>query len=101
MAVALVIPAVYSMLIIQFSNRSEDYIGLATSANALGLFIGPFLAQCFFQISQWKTAQLAFSAITAIWSVIVMIFVLSFLFKIILDSQQPEQERHERAENQV
>jgi hypothetical protein len=44
----MIIPAIYSMIIIQFSDKSDEYIGLATSANVFGILVGPFIANVFF-----------------------------------------------------
>jgi hypothetical protein len=48
MSVAMIIPAIYSMIIIQFNEKSDEFIGLATSANTFGLMFGPFLGNMIF-----------------------------------------------------
>jgi MFS family permease len=47
-AVANIIPAVYSMIIILYNNQSSEiFVGLAT-ANTLGVMLGPLLGEFLF-----------------------------------------------------
>ena len=69
------------MIIINFSDKSDDLIGLASTANGLGIIFGPFLSSFIFNYWQYKGAYMGTSLIFAVWAIIFMILIPNSLNK--------------------
>lgn len=69
------------MIIINYSDKSDDIIGLASSANGLGIIIGPLFGSFLFDWKSYKGTYLGFSLIFAVWAVVVMVLIPNSLNK--------------------
>lgn len=81
MSAAFIVPAVYSMIIIQYNEESEELIGLANSASVLGIIAGPFIGLSTNMIKPFLIPYVSFAGFFIALSIVVMIWVPNSLNK--------------------
>lgn len=69
------------MIIINFFDRQDDLVGLASSANALGIILGPVISSFLFNYWSYKGFCLGECFIFAAWGVIFMVSIPNSLNK--------------------
>jgi fucose permease len=72
---AFIITSVNSITIINFSDQSDDILGLASIANGFGVILGPLFGSLLFNWWSFKGVYLGFSTIFAVWAVIFMVLI--------------------------
>ena len=70
-----------SLIIINFSDKSDELISLASSANGLGIIFGPLMSSLLFNFWSYRGVFLGSSLIFAVWAVIFMILIPNSLNK--------------------
>jgi MFS family permease len=81
MSAAFVIPAIYSMMILQYNEESEELIGLANSASVLGVIMGPFIGLALNLLKPYLVPFVGFALFFIVLSVVIMIWVPNTLNK--------------------
>ncbi len=81
MSAAFIVPSIYSMIIIQYNEESEELVGLANSASVLGVIAGPFIGLGTNYIKAYLIPYVAFSVFFIAMSIIIMIWVPNSLNK--------------------
>lgn len=72
---AMIVPACYSIIVIQFHEDSEHYIGLANSASVLGLILGPFFGLTFNLLKPYLAVYVGYALIFIVLAVVCMIWI--------------------------
>jgi len=80
-AQAFIVPSIYSIIIINYSDKSDDILGLASVCNALGVIIGPVFGSGLFIFKSYKGVYYGLSIVFALWGLIFLIAIPNGLNK--------------------
>jgi hypothetical protein len=69
------------MIIVQFHENSEQYIGFANAASALGIIVGPFFALFFNMLKPYLTCFVGYAVVQVVLGMVTMVFIPNSLNK--------------------